>query len=177
MNVIIRKAKVEDAAEIANVHINSWREAYKDILDPSFLEERPLYFKNRYELWKRAIAANEIVYVAESDKYGIVGFGNAGNARDPRFANYGEIKCIYLLNKAQGLGIGFNLLKSCFDELKNIGLCRAYLWVLENNPTIAFYEKTGAKKMEHVLEDIIGNQSVRELCYAWCDLGLERDVD
>ena len=28
-NIIIRAATVNDAADIANVHINSWREAYK----------------------------------------------------------------------------------------------------------------------------------------------------
>ena len=51
--ITIRKASVDDAAEIANVHINSWREAYKGLLPQEFLDERPLNFKNRYELWKK----------------------------------------------------------------------------------------------------------------------------
>ena len=43
-NIIIRKAHLEDAAEIANVHINAWREAYQGLISQSFLDDRPLYF-------------------------------------------------------------------------------------------------------------------------------------
>ena len=43
--IVIRKATFEDSAEIANVHINSWREAYINLIDQEFLDERPLYFK------------------------------------------------------------------------------------------------------------------------------------
>lgn len=50
MNIKIRKATEEDAAEIANVHINSWREAYKGLLEEDFLNDRPLQFKNRFIL-------------------------------------------------------------------------------------------------------------------------------
>ena len=172
MNIVIRKAKEGDAAEIANVHINSWREAYKGMLDSNYLDERPLNFKNRYKLWTNSISQNEIIHVAESDKYGIVGFSNAGSARDERFKNYGEIYCIYLFQKAHKQGIGFKLLKSCFEDLKLKGYDKAYLWVLENNPTIHFYERSGAKKMDYVLEDSIGSQPVKELCYSWENLDL-----
>lgn len=37
-DTIIRKATIEDAAEIANVHLNSWREAYRNLLPQDFLE-------------------------------------------------------------------------------------------------------------------------------------------
>lgn len=172
MKIIIRKAKVEDAAEIANVHVNSWREAYKGILDEDYLNDRPLIFKNRYTLWTKLITEGEIVYVAESDKHGIVGFSNAGISRDERFENFGEIYCIYLFKKAHKQGIGFQLLKSSFEALKDKGHEKAFLWVLENNPTISFYERTGAKKMDYVIEDIIGSKAVREFCYSWDNLDL-----
>ena len=45
MNITVRKAKLEDAAEIANVHVNSWREAYKGILEEDFLNARPFNLK------------------------------------------------------------------------------------------------------------------------------------
>jgi hypothetical protein len=61
-------------------------------------------------------------------------------------------------------------LKSCFQELKLKGFGQAYLWVIENNPTISFYERSGAEKLEHILEDVIGTQTVRELCYCWNEL-------
>lgn len=171
MNITIRKATLADAAEIANVHTNSWREAYPDIIDQDYLNDRPLHFKERYELWnKLLISPTQIIYVAESDKYGIIGFSNAGSSRDQRLENFGEIYAIYLFKKAHGLGVGYKLLQSCFSELKLRGFNKAYLWVLENNPTIKFYEKTGAVKLDYILDVTIGTQSVRELCYGWDEI-------
>jgi hypothetical protein len=72
MSITVKKARTEDAAEVANVHVNAWREAYQGILDSSCLNERPLNFKKHYELWTKLINQNEIVYIAECDKYGIV---------------------------------------------------------------------------------------------------------
>src|SRR5690242_872171 len=95
--VIIRKATFEDAAGIANVHINSWREAYKGLLPSDFLDERPLAFKNRYELWKKvAVNADQVTFVAESREHGIVGFINGKNGRDEDLADHAEVWCIYL---------------------------------------------------------------------------------
>lgn len=112
----IRKATPEDAAEIANVHINSWREACKGLLPQSFLDDRPLYFKNRYELWKRVMAdESQTTFVAESDDSGVVGFINGYTARDKGYEDYAEVYCIYLLQKFHGQKVGFRLLQEYFD--------------------------------------------------------------
>lgn len=42
--------------------------------------------------------------------------------------------------------------------------------MLEGNPTIRFYERTGAKHNGKIKEDVIGGQKVKELCYAWEDI-------
>ncbi len=39
-------------------------------------------------MWKKTIAEGEITYVAESDKYGIVGFSNARDSADERFVGH-----------------------------------------------------------------------------------------
>lgn len=172
-DVIIRKANFEDAAEIANVHINSWREVYKDLLSKKFLDERPLFFKNRYELWRNIINNNKnIIYVAESNKYGIVGFISGSHGRDSDLADYVEIGCLYLLEKLHGRRIGFNLLKILFETCAQLDYKKGYLWVLENNPAISFYEKTGGKFTGRTKEDEIGGQKVTELCYIWDNINL-----
>lgn len=166
-NIKIRKAQSEDAAEISNVHINSWREAYKGIIDQDYLDDLPLKFKKFTKIWTKSIAENEIIYIAESEKNGIVGFSNAGLGRDERFIGYGEIYCIYLFQKVHKKGIGFQLFKACTDDLKTQGMEKVYLWVVENNPTISFYEKIGGKKLDYIQTDTIGKQERREFCYSW----------
>ncbi len=175
MDIKIRRAKLEDAAEIANVHINSWREAYKGLLEEEYLNTHPLQFKSRLELWKKLIKKNEIVYVAESDKFGVIGFANAGAPRDTELPDHGEIYAIYLLNIAHHKGVGFKLLTSCFSDLEKLNFKKVYLWVLENNPTIKFYERSNATKLPYFKDDQIGNLKVQEHCYAWSNLNMFHD--
>ncbi len=171
--ITIRKATYEDSAEIANVHINSWREAYKGLISEDFLNDRPLFFKNRYELWKKVtLNEKQVTLVAECSKNGVVGFVNGTNGRDEGFEDFAEVWCIYLLQKYHGKKIGFNLLKSFFDAHKEQGFESGYLWVLNDNPTISFYTKAGGKFNGHTNEDDIGGQKVIELCYVWEDIAL-----
>ena len=169
--VIIRKAVVDDAAEIANVHTNSWREAYKSLLPQAFLDERPLYFKNRYEMWKKVLSKDDdLTYVAESENSGIVGFSNGGMGRDEDKVKMGEVYAIYLLEAFQGRGIGFDLLKACFNSFKEKSINEAYLWVLKDNPTERFYQRTGGVKLDEIKDHVIADKAVQELCYYWNDL-------
>jgi len=166
--ITLRKATFEDSAEIANVHINSWRESYKGLISEGFLNERPLFFKNRYELWKRVtVNEKQVTYVAECEKNGVVGFVNGTHGRDESRKDYAEVWCIYLLEKYHGRKVGFHLLKLFFDAHVNLGFEKGYLWVLANNPTISFYEKVGGKFIGETIEDEIGGQKVTELCYVW----------
>lgn len=171
--IVIRKATCEDAAEIANVHTNSWREAYKGLVPQSFLDDKPLHFKNRYELWKK-VTANEkqTTLVAESKEHGVIGFINGTFGRDEEYKNYAEVWCIYLMEKYHGKKIGFNLLREYFDAHLVLGYKKGYLWVLADNPTISFYEKTGGKFTGQSKGDEIGGKEVSELCYVWDDINL-----
>lgn len=171
--ITVRKAIFEDSAEIANVHINSWREAYKGLICDDYLNDRPLYFKDRYELWKKVtINESQITLVAECEKNGVVGFINGTNGRDVGMKDYAEVWCIYLLEKYQGQQIGFNLLKTYFDAQLALGFDKGYLWVLADNPTISFYEKAGGKHNGKTIEDEIGREKFTELCYVWDEIKL-----
>ena len=168
--MIIRKATFDDAAEIANVHINSWREAYQGMFPQKFLDDRPLYFKDRYELWKKVTKNSQMTFVAESKDNGVVGFINGGDARDDNFQGQVEIYCIYLLKKFHGQGTGYSLLKKFFESSNEKGFEMSYLWVLKNNPTIKFYQRAGAKFTGDIVKDNIGSIEVEELCYHWSDI-------
>jgi len=172
-NVIIRRATIEDAAEIANVNVNTWRESYQGLLPQDYLDDRPLQFKNIYRLWKKIIAdETQITLVADCEKNGIVGFVYGKDNRDPEFENYAEVYAIYLFKKYHGKKIGFELLKQYFESLKLIGYEKAYLWVLKDNPTIKFYEKMGAQNTGDVKEPVVGSQIAIHHCYSWSNLNL-----
>ncbi len=169
-DVLIRKAFAADAAEIANVHLNCWREAYQNLLPKTFLDQLPLTFKRRLNYWNKvAKEENNPLFVAEAD-LGIVGFASFGPARDTSMSGYGEVRAIYLLEKFKGKKIGHALLKQGMRVLFKMDMIKAYCWVLEGNPTIRFYEKSGAMFNGLEKTDEIGGKQVKELCYEWVDL-------
>lgn len=166
----IRKATPDDAAEIANVHLNSWREAYQNLLPQDFLDQLPLTFKRRMNMWKQtAIENKKPIFVAEA-KNGVVGFSVFEPARDASMSGYGEVGAIYLLEKFKGKKIGAALLKSGMNELIKMNYSKAYCWVLEGNPTIKFYESSGATFNGMEKPEEIGGKKVKELAYEWSDL-------
>ncbi len=165
--VTIRPAKEGDCAEIANVHLNSWREAYMGLLPQEFLDQLPLTFKRRMLMWRRIISEeSDVLQVAET-KSGIVGFATFSKGRDVGLENLAELGAIYLLEKHKGKSIGFSLLSSGLKLMKDKGFKEAYCWVLDGNPTIKFYERTGAKFTGQTKEAEIGGKKVLELAYQW----------
>ena len=48
----------------------------------------------------------------------------------------------------------FNLLNKFFEQLSKKGFEKGYLWVIKDNPTIKFYEKTGGKLSGETMVEI-----------------------
>jgi GNAT superfamily N-acetyltransferase len=167
----IRAANPADSCEIANVHLNSWREAYVGLLSQAYLDSLPLTFRRRARMWTRTIEypdQNQKIYVVDSSAVGVVGFVAASRARDERFKGFGEIAAIYLLQAYQEKGLGSALLNRAFEYLLSLGFQRTYCWVLENNPTCAFYARTGGKVLKDEIKYAdIGGQQFRALAYGW----------
>lgn len=169
-DVLVRRANAEDAAEIANVHLNCWREAYRGLLPQEYLDQLPLTFKNRMNFWKRASSdRTKALFVAEA-KEGLVGFAAFSHPRETSLKTHGELGAIYLFEKFKGQGVGAALLKMGMQQLISWNYTQAYCWVLEGNPTIQFYEKSGAVQNGMQKSDEIGGQKVRELVYEWKSL-------
>lgn len=174
-DTIIRRATVEDAAEIANVHIHSWRETYKGLLPEGALDQIPLTFRDRMNLWKKVAAdTRKALYVAET-KESIVGFSGFSAAREPAFKDHGELGVIYLLEKYHGLGIGFALLKIGMKQLLEWNYSKAYCWVMKGSRTTQFYEKSGAVFSGMEQEDEIFGVKTRDVAYVWSHLEIFRE--
>ena len=127
-NLLIRPMIPEDADGKAYVHYTSCLETYTGLMDPEFLAASTL---DKYH----AIALRfvETTLVAELDGK-IVGFG----CWDPK----GEIPALYVLQDAQGYGIGRRLMEAMLERLSDCEQVR--LEVLEGNDrAIGFYEHMG----------------------------------
>lgn len=132
----LHRAAVDDAAGIAHVHIQSWRETYAGWLPAELLAG--LAEEPRATRWAAIIneGASEVV-VAEVDAR-IIGWASAGEGRDEDAPARRELEGIYVLGEAHGTGVGQQLLEAVLGEGS------AYLWVLDGNPRAeAFYRKNG----------------------------------
>lgn len=163
----IRPAEVNDAEEIARVHVLSWRETYRGLVPDSFLDD--LSIPRRTERWKRSLADRTDSYhstvVAEENDQ-IVGFANYGFPQEADEEFDGELYAIYLLKSAQGQGIGRNLLSKVVKGLLGLGSSSMLVWVLRDNPARGFYERLGGLYVrEKVIE--IGGEPLIEVAYGW----------
>ena len=163
----IRQAKIEDAAGIAAVHVDSWRSTYQGIVAQSYLDS--LSYSEREELWLTAIPYGHI-FVTENEQGKIVGFATAGKERSGHYPAYqGELNAIYILAEYQGHGIGKALMRQAVQHLQEKGFTSMLVLVLENNPSTAFYEAIGGEKID-VIDVEIGGECLREAVYGWSTL-------
>jgi GNAT superfamily N-acetyltransferase len=143
--VTIRAATPEDAHSVAQVHVDSWRHAYRGLLPDDYLDA--LSVEDREAMWLGAFsdpAARTGAFVAEAEGR-VVGFASFGPTRDEDARNgTGEIPAIYVAPSVLGTGVGRGLLAAAIDGLREAGFGRATLWVLEANERARrFYEKAG----------------------------------
>jgi len=168
-SVMIRAARSDDAPEIANVHVNAWREAYKGLLPDGFLDGLPLSYKRRLAMWQEMIGSPEGhgIFVAESEKHGVIGFASVGPPRDDEFKTSGELTTLYLLKAYQKRGLGAALMKAGFAALQRDGYASAYCWVLGGNDTIDFYKHNGARLLpeSEKVEEIGGAKAPHLVCF------------
>ena len=63
--------------------------------------------------------------------------------------------------------LGVTVLPAGFAAALGQGTSRGYCWMLEGNPTLRFYERSGARGNGKSLEAELGGKRVRELCLVW----------
>src|ERR1700716_1999580 len=104
---MVRPATLDDAAQIARVHVDSWRTTYQGMLPDDFLAS--LSEEHYTDRWQRVIAeGSSRVHVAEEPE-GIVGFASGGRERAGEGTYAGGLYAIYVLDSAQRQGHGRGL--------------------------------------------------------------------
>ena len=144
-DVAIRDATPSDSRAIAEVHVASWRWAYRDDLPAEFLDGQSVEAREReWDEWLAPDQPGAGTMVAETDD-GVVGFCSFAPSRDDDApAHTAEVLTIYLLRDAAGRGIGRELFASAVGRLAELGYERATLWVMASNDrSRRFYEAAG----------------------------------
>lgn len=136
--MLVRPARRDDAAAIADIHVETWQAAYEHV----FGAERLAGIGDRRAQWDERLAEarpGSQTFVAE-DAGRVRGFVSVGDSRDE--PGKGELYAIYVLPEAWGSGAGPALMSTALEELR--GYSSATLWVLEDNPRARrFYEREG----------------------------------
>lgn len=163
----IRRAKITDAAEIAEVHVKSWQQSYRGLIEDDYLSQMSVTEREqRWNEWLKQEA--HIVLVLEDEKHHLCGFISGGSIRS-QHQYEGEIYAFYLLKAVQQKGHGTRMLKAFSKELTSIGKKSMIVWVLKDNPSKQAYISTGGKKIDE--EQItVGTQHLFEECFAWDDI-------
>lgn len=154
----IRPAVSTDAAGIARVQVESWRSAYRGLIEQDYLDS--LDVDQRRRRWERILAESVWprcgTFVAEDDERRLVGFGSIGPTRDDEDdpALVGQLAALYLVARVWGTGTGRALMLTCLAALGAAGYREATLWVLATNDRARrFYSAggwrpDGARKQE-----------------------------
>jgi ribosomal protein S18 acetylase RimI-like enzyme len=163
---MVRLATVGDAADIARVHVASWRTTYRGMLPDDFLAS--LSEEHYTERWKRVISeGSSRVHVVDEPKGRIVGFASGGRERAGESTFAGELYAIYVLDSAQRLGHGRELVRAIAGALREMRLPDMIVWVLRDNAAARrFYERLGGTYVRSQ-PITIGSATLEEVSYGW----------
>ena len=162
---MIRVALPNDAAEIARVHVESWRSSYRGLLADEFLDS--LSEAGYADRWRRVIGdgASRVFVVEEPD--GVVGFASGGRERAGESGYEGELYAIYIVAGSQRKGHGRELVHTMAAALREKGLRDMIVWVLRDNaPAREFYERLGGTYVRSQ-PITIGPTTLEEVSYGW----------
>jgi L-amino acid N-acyltransferase YncA len=165
----IAPAGPADAAALADLHVESWRETYAGILPRMYLDRMSVALHERQ--WRaRLMSTREATLVAEDGRGRLVGYASAMRARGRRAGDEAEIATLYLLKSVQGAGLGRALFTAGARVMAARGATALVVWVLRDNlQARGFYERLGGRRDE-AGEEFVGGAVVASVRYRWPDL-------
>jgi len=148
-------------SEIAQIHVDGWRETYGHLLPPEFYDAVAL--RRRGELWTKILGdtpAPDRLLVAESAGR-VQGFAFVGDSLEDHPARALTLYMLYVRSEQHGTGIGQALL----DEVARHDPLQ--LWMAKDNPrAFAFYQRNGfvfegTERVDRAAHDLEEIQLVR----------------
>ncbi len=164
-SLVVRPAGSGDAAEIARVQVQSWRETYPGMVPQAHLDSLNESAHARH--WKRTLAAGSPTLLATWDG-NVVGLVSGGLSRWRQDVT-GEIHVLYVLADLHGKGIGRALFDAAHYALARRGHRGLAVGVLALNIRARrFYEHLGGQVGGETSVSV-GGERLREVVYLWPD--------
>jgi Acetyltransferases len=164
LSIDIRKAEPEDAAAIAEVHLESWMGAYAGIIPYRALAR--MIARRGGDWWARAIRRSATVLVVEIGGK-IAGYATLGRNRSRELPQQGEIYELYLRPEYQGIGLGTRLFKAARRMLSEHGLSGLVVWALEENGgAVSFYTRAGGRDVAEGVE-VFDHKAVKKVAFVF----------
>lgn len=166
----IRLARPTDAADIASVYVDSWRETYAGVLPEAGLLK--MSKADQTAAWTRTIKGSNLrnpVLVAADTKSNVYGFASAGPSRDRSLSYEGEVYTLYIAPGWTGQGLGSALLNSVFRLFTKANYHGIVIWALADNPSRFFYEALGGRIVAE-RDHLLWGKKLREVGYGWASL-------
>jgi ribosomal protein S18 acetylase RimI-like enzyme len=177
----LRQARRGDELAVAELHVRSWQEAYRELMPAEFLaalDPRDRVGRYRFESTEEGAPTTVLAIVSEGGDGGdpsltnmevrpgsppspgerIAGFVTFGASRDGDARGLGEVYALYVDPNSLRGGIGGTLMADARRRLAEDGFSEAILWVLQGNDRArSFYEgegwvPDGATRVENVYD-------------------------
>ncbi|QLP97226.1 MAG: GNAT family N-acetyltransferase [Rhodoblastus sp.] len=141
--ISVRRARPDDAGEIAAAHDAAWREAYRGLIPGRELER--MVTRRGPDWWRMAIRRGTRLMVLDFDE-SVAGYVTFGRSRWPALPYAGEIFELYLAPEFAGIGFGRRLFSTARRELAALGLGSTVVWALaQNERAVGFYRHMGGR--------------------------------
>ena len=145
-NYKIRSVVSGDDKELAYIQVESWKEAYKDIVPQEYLQNF-LDIEYVSSIYKRLLDSNKgngYVMEVEGRSHCIAYWDRARESDSHEMA---EIICIHSLPSNWRRGYGKKMMDKLLSEIKKQGYSKVILWVFQDNVrACSFYEACGFRR-------------------------------
>lgn len=157
----IRHATRSDLQQIAAIHIESWKDAYKNDLPAEFFDGK--IDRILTEHWDQIeILPQDILLVVEDET--LLGFVSVWCRPAPYIDN------LHVKPAQRSKKIGSALMQAAAKEIVRRGHQSAYLWVFETNQkAIRFYERLGGVQQESIYNNLFGYEVLSRKIH-WDDI-------
>ncbi len=166
--LIIRPMLPADAAQVASLHAESWRTAYREILSEAFLADE--VDDERLQHWQLRLIDPRV-----DNQFGLVGlsgdrpvgFVYVENVAHPQYGVL--LDNLHVVSAARSSGIGPQLMSAAAAEALTRGWGPAmHLWVFAANQRArVFYTRMGGREVECTSKELFGGGEADTVRVVW----------
>jgi ribosomal protein S18 acetylase RimI-like enzyme len=164
--VIIRPAALADARKVAELHVATWKEAYRGIVPDEYLQS--LSVEKREAAWRESLEKRlSELWVASESTSELAGWVSFGACRDSdKPASAGEIWAIYVSSRYWSCGVGRALWLTARNRLVELGFTEVTVWCLAGNDRAErFYRAAGFVPTNAIIKSAFANIILDEIRY------------